>query len=87
MNILQQLQIKVIPNAKKSEFVGYRNNVLTIRIKAPAIDGKANKELIDFLSKELKIAKGDIKIIKGEKSNTKLLTINYLKDLSDLIVS
>ena len=35
---------------------------------AKAIDGKANKSIIEFLSKELNLKKKDIEIIRGEKT-------------------
>jgi len=41
---------------------------LKINIKAAAVEGAANKELIKFLSKEFKIAKSDIVFKSGESS-------------------
>ena len=43
---------------------------------AKAIDGKANKSIIEFLSKELNLKKKDIEIIRGEKSSKKIISIN-----------
>ncbi len=44
--------------------------------------GKANKELIAFLAKKLKIAKSSIKIISGELDRWKKLTITAPSDLT-----
>ena len=43
---------------------------------AKAIDGKANKSIIEFLAKELNLKKKDIEIIRGEKSSKKIISIN-----------
>ena len=45
--------LKITPNSNKNEFVSFENDILKIKIKAPAEKGKANKELIKFISKEL----------------------------------
>lgn len=73
------LRIKVTPNAPKTEYietVHYEGEeTLKIKVQAPAQDGKANKELTRFLSKELAIAKNNITIVSGEKNPLKLLKI------------
>lgn len=47
------LMVKVIPRAKKTEFVGVMDDgALKIRLRAVPEDGKANEELLDFLQKE-----------------------------------
>jgi len=70
----------ITPNAKKSEIAGeqldiFGNKVLKIKIAAPPIEGKANKELIDFLAKHFKVSKSQIKILRGETSREKLIEI------------
>jgi len=48
---------------------------LKIYLTAVPVDGKANKELIKLLAKELKISKSKIAIIKGEKNKEKIIEI------------
>ena len=52
------------------------NNGVKIKIKAPAMDGKANAELIKFLAGFFGVLKGDIEIICGETSRDKLVRVN-----------
>ena len=73
------LSIKVKPRASKSVIKGLQGDFLKIDIKAPPVDGQANKELIRFLSKKLKISKQDIEIKSGKSSKEKLV---LLKDIS-----
>lgn len=64
--------IKISPNAKKNEIIKDDNGI-KIKITAQPIDGKANKTLIEFLSKNFKIPKTSIKIIKGETAKEKTI--------------
>ena len=48
--------IKISPNAKKNEIIR-EGEFVKIKITAQPIDGKANKALVEFLSKYFKIPK------------------------------
>lgn len=67
--------VKVIPKASRSEIIGWEQDVLRIRLHAVPEKGKANEALIALLSKELKVAKRDIVILKGETSRLKKIEI------------
>jgi len=69
------LKIKAQPNSSKNEIVGLLDNALKIKIKAPAVEGAANKELIKFLSKSFKIAKSNISFISGQSSKIKIIKL------------
>lgn len=74
------LVCKVTPNALRSEVVGWGadeqgRKVLLVRLAAPAQEGKANKELIRTLAEVLDCAKGEISLIRGEASRTKVLMV------------
>lgn len=70
------IRIKVIPKSPKSEFVEeMADNTLKIRIAAPPEKGKANAELIKFLSKHFNVPKKGITIISGKSDPVKLVKI------------
>ena len=69
------LEIKITAGAKSNSFKKENGNYY-IRIMAKAIDGKANKSIIEFLAEELDIKRKDIEIIRGERSSKKLIAIN-----------
>ena len=52
------------------------DGTIVIKIKAPAHDGKANDELIKFLSKKLGLSKSKIQIVSGFTSPFKKLEID-----------
>ena len=74
------LSVKILPNASEKGIKGVVNSAdgsdwLRITVVSIPEKGKANKELIKFLSKELDIAKSDIEIISGESNHFKKLLI------------
>jgi len=66
------VNIKISPNSKKNEIIKEADSV-KVKITAQPIDGKANKCLTEFLSKQFKIQKTSIKILKGETSKEKTI--------------
>ena len=69
------IDVKVIPQAPKT-FLKEEDGVFKIYLTAPAVDGKANKALIKFLSEHFCVKKSAVEIIKGLKSRHKTITIN-----------
>ena len=66
------LRIKISPNSKSNKII-LEEDFAKIKITAQPIEGKANKALIEFLSKKFKIPKTSIKILKGETSKEKTI--------------
>jgi len=69
------LLLKVTPNASRNEIAGLSGGILQVRIAAPPERGKANRELIAFLSRALGVRKTAIAIIRGENSRHKAIAI------------
>ena len=72
------LRLRVHPNASRNEVTGFTDGVLQVRVAAPPVKGKANKELTDFLSKALGVSKCSITIVKGHTSRNKVIAIDGL---------
>ena len=66
------IKVKIIPNASKDEIIK-EDGFIKVRVTALPIENKANKALVKLLSKEFKIPKTSIEIIKGETSKEKLI--------------
>ncbi len=71
-----QLSLMVSAGAKRSEIIGLYQESLKIRIAAPAVDGAANRAVIDFFAKLLKIKKSSLKITKGDFNKRKVIAIS-----------
>jgi uncharacterized protein len=78
--MLTKMAVKVQPNAGRNEVTGLTNGVWKIKIAAPPDKGKANKELVDFLSDLLDIKKNQITILRGQASHDKVLAIEGLDE-------
>ena len=75
-----KLQIKVIPSSSKDCIVGWLENTLKIKVKAPADKGRANKAVIKLLEGNLELAKGSISITNGTTSGNKIIEIDGIND-------
>ncbi len=67
--------VRVIPRSSKSEIIGEHDGDWKVKLSSPPVEGKANKELIKILSKELKVSKSEVEIISGETSKSKRIQI------------
>ena len=68
------ITLRISPNASKNEIIKTEEGI-KVKITAQPIDGKANKALIEYLSKLLKIPKSLFEIVKGETSKDKNVLI------------
>lgn len=70
------LLVYVKPNAKRTQYISWQNNVLTLKLAAPPIDGKANQKLLEELSELFDVPKNRITLIAGHTSKQKRLSID-----------
>ena len=73
-----EISVRVHPNAARNEVTGVIDGIYQVRVSAPPVKGKANKELIAFLSRLLGVSKSQIDIIKGHTTRNKLIVIDGL---------
>lgn len=74
------LFLYIQPGAKSNQWVGLHDKALKLRLKAPAVEGKANKALIAFLSEYFSLPMNQILITKGETSRKKTVFIHGLSE-------
>lgn len=73
------LHLYIQPKASKSRIIGLHDGLLKIGVASPPVDGKANRELVKFLAKCLKIPKKNLVFKSGLQSRRKVLVITGLK--------
>ncbi len=78
------LYLTIQPGAKNDQVGDVVEGRLKIRVSGKAVDGMANRALIQYLSKLLKVPKSKISVLKGEKSRKKLVAIENLHSLTPL---
>ncbi len=84
------LTVKVVPRAANNALIAPKDEsdeAWQVRLTAPAVDGKANSALIDFLSKCLKLRRRQIRIKLGEKSRRKAIILEGVSvaEIKDLL--
>ena len=67
------LRLKVTPNSSHNSVVGEVSDEIRIKIRAPAVAGKANAALVEYLAELTGIAKSRIEIKAGARTRTKLV--------------
>lgn len=76
----ESIGLKVRAGAKTNSINGYieidGRRYLQLTIRAAPENGKANEEIISFLSKEWKIPKSRLEIVSGHRSKIKILSIS-----------
>lgn len=78
-----QLALYLQPNASRTQIVGLHQHYLKIAISAPALAGKANSQLIQFLAQTFQVAKSAVLLEKGQQSRLKKVKIISDKPLPD----
>jgi uncharacterized protein (TIGR00251 family) len=68
--------VRVQTRSSKDEISGEIAGAVKIRLQAPALEGRANEALIEFLAGLLKTPKGAVRILSGERSRIKCLEIH-----------
>jgi uncharacterized protein len=74
------IRVHVIPNAKIDKVMGEHGDAIKIKLRAPAIEGKANTALRRFLAEQLEIPQRAIALERGERSRDKVIRIDGLSE-------
>jgi uncharacterized protein (TIGR00251 family) len=70
-----RLALHIQPNSAKNEVVGIHQDRLKIKIRAVPTDGRANAEVILFLSEVFEVPKSSVEIISGNSGRNKFVAI------------
>ena len=70
-----RVEVKVIPNARRDK-VTKEGGKLKVYVRAPVVEGKANRALIKLLAEFFGVRRRDVRIIRGERSRVKLIEIS-----------
>ena len=73
------------PGARRTAVAGLHGEALKIRVAAPALEDRANDALIEFIAKQLGIAKRDVVLVSGAKARDKRFAIWGAADLARLV--
>lgn len=70
-----RIKVKVKPNSRSNEVKELGKNYYEVKVSVPPEKGKANKKVIELMSKHFKIPKSKISIISGELFKEKVMDV------------
>jgi uncharacterized protein len=76
--------VRVQPRAGRHEVVGEMDGALKVRLKAPAVENRANDALCEYLAALLKTPKSAVRILSGDRSRIKRIEIRGVTKLEVL---
>jgi uncharacterized protein YggU (UPF0235/DUF167 family) len=70
------IKVKVTADAKKEKFEQKGDELFEISVKEKAKQNMANRRIQELIAGHFGIIKGEVKIISGHKSSSKIISIN-----------
>jgi uncharacterized protein (TIGR00251 family) len=67
--------VRVQPRASKDEVAGVMDGALKVRLRAPALEDRANEALCEYLAELLKTPKAAVRILSGHHSRSKRVEV------------
>ncbi|HEX4985812.1 MAG TPA: DUF167 domain-containing protein [Burkholderiales bacterium] len=74
------LALHVQPGAKRTGIAGLHGDRLKVRLAAPAVEGRANAELVAFLAERFDLPGGQVMIRSGDHGRSKTIEIHGRAD-------
>ena len=71
-----QLDVRVIPRARKTTLDGVRDTALLVRVAAAPLDGAANDALIEYFAGILHVPRRSVRVVSGERGRKKRVAID-----------
>ena len=72
------IRLRVHPRSAADRVVGFREDVLHLRVTAPPVDGKANRSAVSLLADALGIPRSRVRIVRGHSSRDKAAEVESL---------
>ncbi len=69
----EALEIRVQPRASRAGIAGERGGAVVVRVNAPPADGRANEAVRKLIARAASVPRGDVEIVRGERSRDKLV--------------
>lgn len=70
-----ELEVRVVPRARRTEIAGEREGALVVRVREPPLDDRANKAVCKLIAKELGVPTGRVSIVRGHRARQKMLRV------------
>jgi uncharacterized protein len=75
-----ELEVRVIPRARREEIAGERGGRLLIRLTAPPVDGAANAALCRLVARRAGVPVRRVSIVRGQTARDKVVRVEGLSE-------
>ena len=75
-----QFSAYILPRSSQNKISGLHDKALKIKLTSPPVDGEANKMLVKFLAKTLKMAPANIIIVSGATGRNKSILVEHIDE-------
>ncbi len=72
------LAVKAVPGAARDEVAGWLGDALKVKVRAPAVDGRANAAVCELLARHLGVSRRAVELRQGDTSRLKRFVITGL---------
>ncbi len=72
------IRVRVQPRASRDEIVGWREDMLRLRVSAPPLDGRANDAVVGLIARAAGVPRSAVSVVGGERSRDKLVRVSGL---------
>lgn len=73
--VVSRIEVLVKPRASRDSIEGWKEGTLLVRLTSPPVEGAANESLRKLLAKALKVPRGSVRIVTGERTRNKVVQI------------
>jgi uncharacterized protein len=77
---MAEVEVRVIPRARRNEIGGERGGRLLIRVTAPPVDGAANAALCRLVARRAGVPVRQVSIVRGHASRDKVVRVEGLSE-------
>ena len=79
--VTAQVRVRVSPGARQDAIVGWRGDVLRVRVKAPPERGRANDAVCRLIARALGLRANAVSVAHGAASRDKALVVEGMDDV------
>ena len=79
------VDVRVVPGAKKRE-IRQDGHGLKVKLLSQAQEGKANRELVDYLASIFSVRRSEVRITSGERERRKVVFLPVDKEKFDAVL-
>lgn len=75
------VRLRVVPNARKTEVVGLHGDAVKLKVASPALEGKANATVLEFVAQKAGSPGRAAVLVAGAKSRDKVVRVEGMSAL------